>query len=38
MQRLSNLNEIKPLTKFAQIHYIKGDATKPLITEGEYSV
>ena len=38
MQRLSNLNEIKPLAKSAQIHYIKGDATKPLITEGEYSV
>lgn len=38
MQRLSNLNEIKPLTKSAQIHYIKGDATKPLIIEGEYSV
>ena len=38
MQRLSNLNKIKPLAKSAQIHYIKGDATKPLITEGEYSV
>lgn len=38
MQRLSNLNEIKPLAKSVQIHYIKGDATNPLINKGEYSV
>ena len=38
MQLLNNLKEIKPLTKSVQIHYIKGDATNPLINKGEYSV